>query len=211
MEYGHSFKIQTTTIVNLEVGWGSMDLGKGWPGSVGNWGCMDLGNWSGGICDGGSVNFGNGDVWGSSVNHGIESVDGVRGVGDGTGAAVWFDQRVLSLNHISVSGLLVSLRVPGESILNGVSVVVLWVGIVGLISDDGLGNNWVGLQDGLSSIGYGLSSVGNGLSDLDVGGLGSVCQGGLSGISQTRLTGIRKSGWLSGVCSYAWGWENSSV
>ena len=79
---------------------------------------------------------------------------------DGT---IGFDKRVLSLDDISVSGFVGALGVSGESVLDAVSVVVLWMGIIWFWGgNDSLGNNW-------------SSGIGDWVCDLCVGGLCGIC------------------------------------
>jgi hypothetical protein len=116
---------------------GSMDLGdwgssiSDWTSSISDWtSVVDLGdNW-------GSVD-GFGDSWGRSVDDSVESVDVISGVGDSSDGTVRLNKGVLSLDGISVSGFLVSLRISGKSVLDGVSVGVLWVVVEVLGNSDG--------------------------------------------------------------------------
>jgi hypothetical protein len=107
------------------------------------------GNWS--------VSNGLNDGWGGTVNDGVESVDGVSGVGNGTNGTIGLDKGVLSLDNITVTGLMGGLLVSGEGIRDGVSVVVLWVGVKGLGADGGLS---IGYWGGDSSTKKGLLGVG---------------------------------------------------
>jgi hypothetical protein len=130
--------------VSISDSWGSSVLdswGSGisvsWGRSVvGNWGSSVVGNWR---SDGISGNWSSGDnslghLWGGSLNDGVESVDIVSGVGDSSDGTVRLDKGVLSFDDISVSGLGGGLLVSGESVRNGVSVVVLWMRVVWLWS-----------------------------------------------------------------------------
>ena len=139
------------------VGWGvsvgnwSSDLGVGWL-SIGDWGSdlsvgwLGIGDWSvsvswGGIGDWGSDlgDWSNGldDSWGRTVNDGVESVDWVGGVGDGTDGTIGLNKGVLSLDNTVGTGFGSLLVVSGQTIGNGVSVAVRWVGV-----------NWLGGNDG---------------------------------------------------------------
>jgi len=129
--------------------WGGVNLGNGWGSSVGDWSCVDLGN---------------GDSWGLSVNDGVESVDGVSGVGHGTDGTIGLDKGVLSLDNITVAALLVVLGITGQTVLDGVSVVVLWVSIVWLwLGNDSL-DDWGGISDWGSSDGEGWLGISQGSS-----------------------------------------------
>jgi hypothetical protein len=75
-----------------------------------------------------------GHLWGRSLDDGVESVDIVSGVGDSSDGTVRLDKGVLSLDDISVSGLVGGLLVSGESVSDRVSVVVLWMRVVWLWS-----------------------------------------------------------------------------
>jgi len=88
--------------------------------SSNSWGSISLDDWSNSLDDG----------WGRSINDGVESVDGVSGVGHSSDSTIGLNKGVLTLNDISVTGFAGRLGVSGETILNGVSVAVLWVGIV---------------------------------------------------------------------------------
>jgi hypothetical protein len=136
--------------------WGSVVSDSNW--SMGNsvggisWGSDSvhgMGNWSNGL---------NVDSWGGSVNDGVESVDWVSGVGNGTDGTIGLDKGVLSLDNISVAALVGRLLVSGEGIRDRVSVVVLWMGIVGL-GADGVGNGWDGMSDSDWVMGYGVGGI----------------------------------------------------
>lgn len=87
-----------------------------------------------------------------SAYDGIKSVDGISGVVDHATCTIGFQEAVLSLDHISVTALMLVLEVSGASVLNVVGKVVLWVGIVSisLLLDQRLSVN---SQSGLGSIG----------------------------------------------------------
>ena len=111
----------------LSVGNWSSDLSVSWLG-IGNWGMgiswLSIGNWS--------SDLGNGsldDSWGRTVNDGVESVDWVSGVGDGTDGTIGLNKGVLSLDNTVGTGLRGLLVVTGQTISNGVSVAVRWVGV----------------------------------------------------------------------------------
>ena len=80
------------------------------------------------MCHGSSD--GGGHHGGFTVHDGVESVDGVGGVLDGATGAVRLHQAVAALDDVSVAGLLLSLGVSGQSVLDVVSVAVLGVGVV---------------------------------------------------------------------------------
>jgi len=127
--------------------------------SISDW-ASDLGNgWSGndGLLE---------DSWGRAVNDGVESVDWISGVGDGTDSTIGLNKRVLSLDDISVAGLVGGLGVSGQTVRDGVSVVVLWMGIVGL-SSNGLGDNWS--SECLGHWGVGVSNWSCGVGSWSVG------------------------------------------
>jgi hypothetical protein len=126
---------------------------------ISDW-ALGISDWSMGIGDWGSMMGNNslGDSWGRSLDDSVESVDWVSGVSDGSDGTVWLNKRVLSLDDISVSGFGGSLGVSGQSVVNGVSVVVLWVRVVWLR----LGHNSFGHWSSVGSISW--SSVGDGSS-----------------------------------------------
>ena len=136
------------TKMSTSVGWaGNTGSNSDW--SVGNWG-GSIGNWSSDLSDGwGSIsdwssNLGNG--WDSSLHNGstgtvhnsIESIDWISSVGHSTDRAIRFDQRVLSLDNISITAFLLSMLVTSESISNGVSIAVVRVWV------EWLSSNWDG-------------------------------------------------------------------
>ena len=111
---------------------GSSDPGHSWGG-----------DYSGGnsLCDHG----------GFTVHDGVESVDGVSGVLDDTTGAVRLHQVVAALDDVSVAGLLLSLGVSGQSVLDVVSVAVLGVGVVVGVDSHGGGylcDRWSGVGKG---------------------------------------------------------------
>jgi len=118
---------------------------------VGDWvGMGHLGDKGSGSDDGGG-NDSLGHSWGRSVDDSVKSVDGVSGVGDGSDGTIGLNKGVLSLDNISVSALGGGLGVSGKSIGHGVSVVVLWVGIIRFRLDgDGLDYGGVGYGKGCS-------------------------------------------------------------
>jgi len=134
----------------------------------------------GGICDrsshlsdcGGSICYWGSDFSyrrgkGSLVDDGVESVDGVSGVLDGTHCAVRLHQAVAALDDVSVAALLLALRIAGQSVLDVVSVAVLGVGVVVGVDGNGGGD----LGDG--------GGIGERSGDLGVGG-GGISHGGRS-------------------------------
>jgi len=136
-----------------------------WLSGISDWGSMvDLGDW-GSCVDWSGVDLG--DCWSRSIYYGVESVDWISGVGNGTDGTIGLDKGVLSLDNISVSAFLVVLGISGQTIGNGVSVVVLWVCIIRLRGNGNLGDwgssvNWssvVDLGDWSSVLGIGWLSV----------------------------------------------------
>jgi hypothetical protein len=124
------------------IGEGSGVVGVSWSSGIGDWGSVvNLGDW------GNSLD----DSWSLSVDNSVESVDGVSGVGDSSDGTVWLDKGVLSRNNISISGLMGGLGVSGDSVGDGVSVVVLWVCVIWLRGDsDGCQDQSL-LESGLTS------------------------------------------------------------
>jgi len=114
-----------------------------------SWSVVSDGDWGG--TEDGLGNSDLGDSWGGTVNDGVESVDGVSGVGNGTDGTIGLDKGVLSLDDISVTGFGGGLGVSGEGIRDGVSVVVLWMRVIWLWGNgDSLGN-WLGIGDSLGN------------------------------------------------------------
>ena len=113
------------------------DLSESWL-SVGNWAMgvswLSVGDWSSDL--GNSWDGSLDDSWGRTVNDGVESVDWISGVGNGTDGTIGLNKRVLSLDNITITGLRGGLGVSGQTIGDGVSVAVLWVGVVWLSSND---------------------------------------------------------------------------
>jgi len=157
------------------------------------WSVDSVGNWLSVVSDWSSNGLNDG--WGRTVNDGIESVDWVSGVGNGPHGTIGLDKGVLSLDNISVSGLMSGLLVSGEGIRDRVSVIVLWMRIVWLSTDGGLSIGYwsVGYSDGC--VGDGMSHwgsivywggdcvVGNGHWSVGVGG-SSICMSNGASISQ---------------------------
>jgi hypothetical protein len=116
-----------------------------------DWGVMSDSDWGDGLVD---------NSWGRTVNNSVESVDWVSGVGNGTDGTIGLNKGVLSLDNISVAGFVGGLLVSGESIRNGISVVVLWMGIVwlGCSGDNSLGN-WLSISDLLVEDGLGNGNL----------------------------------------------------
>jgi hypothetical protein len=157
-------------------------VGNGdWASNTGNW-LNVVSNWEGST-DGDWSDGGLNDSWGRSVNNGVESLDGVSGVGDGTDGTIGLNEGVLSLNDISVAGLVGRVLVTSQGIGHGVSVVVLWMRVVWLSTDGwdnglgGVGNRGNSLGDEWS-VGVGSNwshSLGN--QGGVVVGRGSICVG----------------------------------
>jgi len=210
------------------VGNWSMGIGD-WSGNgvvsdgvVGNGEGSVVDNWSSGsVSDGWSGNDGGPDGWGRSVNNGVESIDGVSGVGDGPHGTIGLNKGVLSLNDISVAALVGGLLVSGEGIGHGVSVVVLWMRVIRL-STDGWGNsNWGlvvdwGVVDGVGNWGVGISNGWGGIPHSwshggNAGNWGSITDGwsSISGSSVSWSCGVGWSvsvGWSVGIggCDIGW-------
>jgi hypothetical protein len=106
---------------------------------------------------------GGGDHGRLTVYDCVESVDGVSGVLDGTTGAVWLHQAVAALDDVSISSLLLSLRVSCQSVLDVVRVAVLGVGVVVGVDSSNLSNSGGGIGDGGSS--YSGGGVSNGGSN----------------------------------------------
>jgi hypothetical protein len=145
--------------------WGSVVGNGDWTTETGNWeGSTDC-NWG---SDGDL-----GDSGGRSVNNGVESLDGVSGVGDGPDGTIGLDEGVLSLDNISVTGLRCGLGVSGQGIGDGVSVVVLWVRVIWLgLDGDGLSDGDRGMSDGeWGVVGHCVrgSGIGSGSNDSSAG------------------------------------------
>jgi len=151
-----------------------------------------LSDGGGGICDGGSKlsDCGGGDYgWGNSfrdycgftVDDSVESIDRVSGVLDGTTSSVRLHQAVAALDDVSVAGLLLSLGVASQSVLDVVSVAVLRVRVV--VSVDG--HRGGDLSDGGGGIGKGSGDLGDGCGigegSGDLGDWGGIGEGSCSG------------------------------
>jgi len=138
-------------VVGNSVLWG-ISVGNCW-GSVVDWSVVGNSNWGSNsvVSDGNGLvgdNLLGNDSWGLTVNDGVESVDWISGVGDGTDSTIGLNKGVLSLDDISVAGFVGRLLVSGEGIRDGVSVVVLWMRVVWLSADGGNSGlsegNWSG-------------------------------------------------------------------
>ncbi|KAJ8891646.1 hypothetical protein PR048_004174 [Dryococelus australis] len=123
---------------------------------------------------GGDLGDGGGNQ-GSLVHDGVEAVDGVGCVLDGATGAVRLGEAVAALDDVSLTALLLSLGVAGQSVLDVVGVAVGWVGVV------------VGVDGGSGDLSVGGGGVGQGASSQGWGGVsqsgGGVAQGG-SGVTQ---------------------------
>ena len=91
---------------------------------------------------------------GGLVDDGVESVDRVSGVLDGTHCAVRLHQAVAALDDVSTAALLLALSVAGQSVLDVISVAVLGVGVVVGVDGHGGGD----LSDGGDGISDGCCS-----------------------------------------------------
>ena len=135
------------------------------------------------------------------MDDGVEPVDRVSGVLDGTHCAVRLHQAVAALDDVSVTGFVLALRVASQMILDVVSVAVLGVRVVVCVDGHGGGDLSDGgggicegsgdLCDGRGGIGHGSgirercmsdsrSSVGHGGGDwgADDSGSGDCHKGG---------------------------------
>jgi len=164
--------ISVTTIGGCTVGM-TVSLVSDWGSGNGDWSRV--------------VDLGDGNGWSGTVNDGIESVDGVSGVGNGTDGTIGFNKGVLTANNITVSGLGVSVLVSGESITDRVTEVVLWVSIVWFWGN-GLDDSWCGISDlswgGISNLSWG--GIGDWTSD---GVVGNGNWGGTDGSSVSQTSG----------------------
>ena len=102
------------------------------------------------------------------ANDGVESVDGIGGVVDDSAGSIGFNEAVLSLDYISVTVFLLVLEVSGQTVLDVVSEGVLWVGVVFVLSEHGLGDGQ-GSSDRLDDGGLGVGNGGSGVGRLDQG------------------------------------------
>jgi len=114
------------------------------------------------------------------VDDGVESVDRVSGVLDGTHCAVRLHQAVAALDDVSTSALLLALSVAGQSVLDVVSVAVLRVGVVVGVDGHGGGD----LSDGGGGIGERSCDLGDG-----GGGISEGCCSQRGGAISQRSTG----------------------
>jgi hypothetical protein len=106
---------------------------------------------------------------GFPVDDGVESVDGVGGVFNGTSGTIRVDERVAALYYVTITGFLLVLAVSGQTVLDIVTVGVLWMGVV-FVSYYGLGD-------------------GNGSSDSGTGEGGGITQRSGNGGSDEASTG----------------------
>jgi hypothetical protein len=156
----------------LSIGDWSSDLGNGW--GIGSVSWLSVGNWGSDLSNGwlsvgkswlsvgdwGSSDLLDNSSWSRTVNDGVESVDWVGGVGNGTDGTIGLNKGVLSLDDTVGESLGGGLGVTGQTIGNGVSVAVRWVGVNWLSSNDGLGN-WLSVGNWSSDLSNGWLSVGN--------------------------------------------------
>ncbi|PSN41644.1 hypothetical protein C0J52_10501 [Blattella germanica] len=147
----------TITVAKTSTVSETTSVSQSWSGDGGVHGSVSYSSDGGGITgDGGGVgsdgssDLGDSGDGGFAVYDGVESVDGVSGVLDGTTGAVRLNKAVAALDDVSVSGLLLSLGVSGKSVLDVVSVAVLRVGVV--VGVDGyLGDSGGGVSQGSMS------------------------------------------------------------
>jgi hypothetical protein len=98
---------------------------------VGNWGMSVDWSWGVGLDDWSWVCV----DWSGLVDDCVESIVVIGGVVNGSDRTISFDQRVLSLNNISVAWFMLGLDVSGMWVLDSVVEGVFWVGN-GLWDDD---------------------------------------------------------------------------
>jgi hypothetical protein len=67
------------------------------------------------------------DSWGGLRDDGVESVDVISGVVNGSDRAIGFNERVLSLDDTSVTDFALGLDVSGQTVLDSVVERVFWV------------------------------------------------------------------------------------
>lgn len=79
-----------------------------------------------------------------SVDDGVEAVEGVSVVVDSPAGTVRLDQTVGALDDVTVTSLVLRLRVAGEGVLHGVGELVLGVGVKLLWSSDYGGGDYGG-------------------------------------------------------------------
>ncbi|KAF4521996.1 hypothetical protein B566_EDAN012547 [Ephemera danica] len=185
---------------------GSASEGRGGIGSA----CEGRGGIGSTSVGGGSISShsgGSNDSLGNCaflVHNSVESVDGISGVVNNTTGSVSLNERVRSLDNISVAGFSLSLVVSGQSIGHGVRERVLWVGIVlsgdnslsdgggssVSVSRGGIGSTSIGGGSiGSASVGgSGVGSYGSSIGAGNGGSIGSTCVG--SGIAVCRGSGI---------------------
>jgi hypothetical protein len=89
---------------------------------------------------------------GFPVDDGVESVDGIGGVFNGTSGTVRIYKRVASLYNITITSFLLVFAVSGQTVLDVITVGVLWMGVV-FVGDYGFGDG-----DGGSDSGTGKGS-----------------------------------------------------
>jgi len=158
----------------LGIYWGV--LGIYWSVLGIDWSVLSI-DWSVGNSDAGGLSNGNSDLSWGSVDNSVESVDGISGVSDGSDGTIGLNKGVFSLDDISVTGFVLVLLVSGQSIGNGVSEVVLWMGV-----------EWLG--------GNGLNDLW-GMVDLWGNGVSNWLSNGMSNSSISDLTGISESAGVS--------------
>ncbi|KAJ8891650.1 hypothetical protein PR048_004178 [Dryococelus australis] len=116
------------------------------------------------MCDGdGGGDLGHTNTEGLLVHDGVEAVDGVGCVLDGATGAVRLGEAVAALDDVSLTALLLSLGVSGQSVLDVVGVAVGWVGVVVGV-DGGGGDLSVGGGGGVSQSGGGVTQGGSGVA-----------------------------------------------
>ena len=115
------------------------------------------------------------------MDDGVESVDRVSGVLDGTHCAVRLHQAVAALDDVSITGFMLALSIAGQSVLDVVSVAVLGVRVIVGVDGHGggdLGNCGGGISNGCcSQRGGAISQRSTGGQDGGGADDSSVCDG----------------------------------
>jgi hypothetical protein len=65
----------------------------------------------------------------AAVNHSVESVVCISGVGDSADSTVWLHQAVLPLYYVTIPFLPLALDVSSMSVINTVAEAVFWIGL----------------------------------------------------------------------------------
>jgi hypothetical protein len=143
----------------MSISWSGVGVTKSWSG-VTDW-SMGISDWSG--------NGMHGSDWGSNylfsddslslfLDNSVESIDGISSISNNSDGSIRFDEGILSLDNISVSGFGVRVLVSGQTISNGISEVVLWVGIIRFWLNGMNFGNRLGVSDGRLCVSNGWGS-----------------------------------------------------